>query len=194
MYVERAAGSSNEALRRGSFADALAWTEEEGASRILGGATNRVVRVRGIALPVIEALLLERDASRVQPNHDPHRGYHVAFLQTNNSKTQMITNNDTQDSSVYDPVDTHVRQTRSSYETKYTRMARVSSNDARVPRLGVRLVHQEPVPHAQILDLLLQRTGVFLFLPPQLYQGRQQLVHVLPPNAARLERIAQVGG
>ncbi|KAF8553098.1 terpenoid cyclases/Protein prenyltransferase [Imleria badia] len=33
---------AQEPLRRASFADALAWTEEEGTSHILGGAVNRV--------------------------------------------------------------------------------------------------------------------------------------------------------
>jgi hypothetical protein len=38
------ADSPHEQLRRTSFADTLAWSEEEGASHILGDAVNRVVR------------------------------------------------------------------------------------------------------------------------------------------------------
>lgn len=80
---------SLEEMHKTAFAEALSWKEEEGASKYVNGAGDRVVSVSVYAhLDLLPALTMidfshqERNSSTVQSDYDPCTRNHELFLQT----------------------------------------------------------------------------------------------------------------
>ena len=86
IFARVVAKEKGEALRQETFAWALSWLEEEGASSYTGN--NRLVHIIFYSTPTDLSLIesTERHASSIQPHRYSFREYDVALLRQETSK------------------------------------------------------------------------------------------------------------